>query len=43
MRPHHATCLPAVRFRCVSVQLETIPMYNYPNFLNIFTTFMCEL
>lgn len=24
------------------MQLETIPMYNYPNFLNLFTTFMCE-
>lgn len=24
------------------LQLETIPMYNYPNFLNLFTTFACE-
>lgn len=25
---------------CSAPQLETIPMYNYPNFLNLFTTFM---
>lgn len=23
-------------------KLETIPMYNYPNFLSLFTTFVCE-
>ena len=23
-------------------KLETIPMYNYPNFLNLLTTFACE-
>ena len=24
-------------------KLETIPMYNYPNFLNLFTTLVCKL
>lgn len=23
-------------------KLETIPMYNYPNFLSLFTTFVCK-
>lgn len=30
------------RRSCRLIQLETIPMYNYPNFLNLFTTFVCE-
>lgn len=43
-----APCHPAARnprflpLHWGRVQLETIPMYNYPNFLNLFTTFMCE-
>lgn len=42
--PRSITFVPSLVARpsCRLLQLETIPMYNYPNFLNLFTTFVCE-